>query len=85
MQAINHYLIIDKIKEAPRLVGGLELNEKQNSDERYLKAKVVSVGNEVPVIKKGDVIRYDKHAGHGVEYKGNLYYVIKTPDVVIIE
>ena len=85
MQAINHYLIIDKIKEAPRLVGGLELNEKQNSDERYLKAKVVSVGNEVPVIKEGDVIRYDKHAGHGVEYKGNLYYVIKPPDVVIIE
>ena len=85
MQAINHYLIIDKIKEAPRLVGGLELNEKQNSDERYLKAKVVSVGNEVPVIKEGDVIRYDKHAGHGITWKDTMYQVIRGRDVILVE
>ena len=40
MQAINFYVIIDKIKEAPKKVGGLELTEKQDSDVRYLKGKV---------------------------------------------
>ena len=28
MQAINYYVIVDKIKEAPKKVGGLELTER---------------------------------------------------------
>ena len=35
MKAINYYLIVDKIKEAPKKVAGLELTEKQNSEVRY--------------------------------------------------
>jgi co-chaperonin GroES (HSP10) len=85
MQAINYYLVVDKIKEAPKKVGGLELTESQDKDVRYSKGKVISVGDQVPVVKVGDTIRYDKHAGHGVEYDEKLYYVIKISDVVIVE
>jgi len=85
MQAINHYVIIDKIKEAPKKVGGLELTESQNNDVRYLKGKVISVGDQVPVVKKDDIVRYDKHAGHGIQYQDTLYYVIKAGDIVIVE
>ena len=85
MQAINYYLVVDKIKEAPKKVGGLELTESQDKDVRYSKGKVISVGDQVPVVKIGDTIRYDKHAGHGIEYDEKLYYVIKISDVVIVE
>jgi len=85
MQAINHYVIIDKIKEAPKKVGGLELTESQDKDVRYLKGKVLSVGDQVPVVKKDDIVRYDKHAGHGIQYNDTLYYVIKVSDIVIVE
>jgi len=85
MQAINHYVIIDKIKEAPKKVGGLELTESQDKDVRYLKGKVISVGDQVPVVKKNDIVRYDKHAGHGIQYNDTLYYVIKVSDIVIVE
>lgn len=85
MKAVNYYLIVDKIKEAPKKVGGLELTEKQNKDVRYLKGKVVSAGGEVKGIKDGDVVRYDKHAGHGIEYGEKLYYVIKAGDIVLVE
>jgi co-chaperonin GroES (HSP10) len=85
MQAINYYLVVDKIKEAPKKVGGLELTESQDKDVRYSKGKVISVGDQVPVVKVGDTIRYDKHAGHGIEYDEKLYYVIKISDVVIVE
>ena len=44
MQAINYFVVIEKIKEAPKTVGGLELTENQNSDVRYLKGKVISAG-----------------------------------------
>ena len=77
MQAVNYYIIIDKIKEAPKKVGGLELTEKQNKDIRYVKGRVISVGNLVEGIKPDQIVRYDKHAGHGIEYNDKLFFVIK--------
>ena len=85
MKAINYYIIIEKIKEAPKKVGGIELTEKQDTDVRYLKAKVISVGDKIEGINKNDVIRYDKHAGHGIEWNDKMYYVITINDVVLIE
>ena len=84
MKAVNHYLIIDMIKEEPK-VGGLILTEKTDEDNRYLKAKVVSIGNNVEGIEEGDVIYYDKHAGHGIQHKDKFYGVIKQTDVVLID
>lgn len=85
MKAINYYIVIDKIKEAPKRVGGLELTEKQDSDVRYLKGKVISAGNLVEGIKDGDIVHYDRHAGHGIQFKEKLYYVLKAGDIVIVE
>ena len=85
MQAINYYVIVEKIKEAPKTVAGLELTDKQNTDIRYIRANVVSVGENVPIIKEGDIIRYDKHAGFGIDWDGKMLYVIKTNDIVLVE
>ena len=85
MKAINYYIVIDKIKEAPKKVGGLELTEKQDSDVRYLKGKIISAGNLVEGIKDGDIVHYDRHAGHGIQFKEKLYYVLKAGDIVIVE
>ena len=85
MQAINYFIVIRKIKEAPKKIGGLELTENQNKDVRYLKAEVVSVGDKVEGVAPGDTIRYDKHAGHGIQWKNKLYYVIRIQDIVIVE
>ena len=85
MNAVNHFIIIDKIKEAPKTVGGLEITQNQNHDVRYLKGNIISVGDKIDFLKEGDVVRYDKHAGHGIQYNDTLYYVIKVSDIVIIE
>jgi co-chaperonin GroES (HSP10) len=85
MKAINYFIVIRKIKEAPKKVGGLELTEDQNKDVRYLKAEVVTVGDKVQGIEPGNIIRYDKHAGHGIEWNDELYHVINLGDVVIVE
>ena len=52
MKAVNHYLIIEPIKEEPKKVGGLILTDEVNEDNRYLKAKVISAGNLVEGIKE---------------------------------
>ena len=85
MKAINHYVVIEKIKEAPKKVGGLELTEDQNKDIRYLKGKIISAGPMADMLIKDDIVRYDKHAGHGIEWKDNLYYVLKLGDIVLVE
>jgi chaperonin GroES len=85
MKAINHFVVVDKIKEKPVKVGGLELTENQNKDIRYLKGKVISVGDVIDSLKEGDIVRYDKHAGHGIEWNDSLYYVLKITDIVLIE
>lgn len=85
MKAINYYLIVEKVKEGPRMVGGLELADRVDDSVRYLKAKVISTGNLVEGVKDGDTIYYDRHAGHGVQVSDTLYQVIRIQDIVLAE
>ena len=85
MKAVNSYIIIEPIKEGPKKVGGLVLTDEINEDNRYLKAKVISVGNLVEGINENDVVYYDKHAGYGIQHKDKFYGVIKQMDVVLID
>ena len=84
MKAVNNYIIVETIKTEPKKVAGLIMTEELDSDNRYIKANVVSVGNLVEGIKEKNIIYYDKHAGHGVQYKDILYHVIRSGDVVLI-
>ncbi len=61
------------------------MTEELDNDNRYIKAQAISVGNLVEGIKDNDIVYYDKHAGHGVQYKDILYYVIRSVDVVLID
>ena len=85
MKAVNHYLIIEIIKDEEKKVAGLILTEEIDDDNRYLKAKVISIGDNVEGINEEDIIYYDKHAGHGIQHKDKFYHVIKQMDVVLID
>jgi len=85
MKAVNHYIIVENIKTEQKKVAGLIVTEDIDDDNRYIKAKAISVGNLVEGIKDNDIVYYDKHAGHGVQYKDILYYVIRSVDVVLID
>ncbi len=85
MKAVNNYIIVQSIKEEPKKVAGLIMTEELDSDNRYIKAKVISTGNLVEGVKENDTVYYDKHAGHGVQYKDILYQVIRSGDVVLID
>ena len=84
MQAINNYIIIEPIKEEPKEDSGLLIIDQHVDDIRYLKAKIISIGNLTEGINIGDIIYYDRRAGHGIEYDDNLYQVIKQQDVVLV-
>ena len=85
MQAINDYVIVDKIKEGPKKVSGLILTDKTDETNRYRKATIVSVGNLVEIVTRGDVIYYDGVAGHDISYNDDMYRVIRMRDIVLVE
>ena len=85
MKAVNNYIVVEIIKTEPKKIAGLIVTEELDTDNRYIKAKVISTGNLVEGIKDNDIVYYDKHAGHGVQYKDILYQVIRSGDVVLID
>ena len=85
MKAVGKCLIIDKIKEGTtKTKGGLLLAENQREDIRYIQAKVLSIGDEVVGVKEGDLIFYDRHAGHKIEIEKDIYHLIRLGDVVVV-
>ena len=85
MKAINDYIVIEKIKEQKTTSGGLLLTDDTDTDNRYKKAKVVSVGNLADIIKVNMVVMYDKHAGHDIDCYGTMYRVIRLRDIVLVD
>ena len=50
-----------------------------------MKIKIISIGNLVPdSVKKGDVVYFDRHAGHGITFNETRYHVIQVGDVVLV-
>ena len=85
MKAVNDYIVVDKEKIRPKKIGGLILTEDLDEDNRYIKATIISTGNLIEGLKDGDVVHYDKHAGHGITWKDTMYQVIRGRDVVLVE
>ena len=85
MKAINDYIVIESIKEQKTTAGGFLLTDDTDSDNRYKKAKVVSVGSLAEIIRVDGVVMYDKHAGHDISYNDTMYRVIKLRDVVLVD
>ena len=93
--ALNFYIVVDPIKEQDhKVAGGLHLSTDLDKDLRYLKGEVISVGSKIikemegePVtIKPGDIIFYDRHAGHEIRWTEDTpLKVLKLGDLVAID
>jgi|TARA_R100001530_G_scaffold128040_1_gene97585 co-chaperonin GroES (HSP10) len=84
MQAVNYYIVIEKIKQETTKIGGLELTE-DITENRYDKGKVISIGNLVQGVKSNDIVYYDKHVGNTMQKENKSYKIITVKDVVLIE
>ena len=87
MRAIRQYLIVKNIKLETSKIAGLEIASDKDDDIRYYKGKVESAGEYAVKegVSEGDIIWYDKHAGHDQVFNNILYRVISIGDVIIIE
>ena len=84
MKAINKYIIVEAIAEELKTDSGLLLTGEDKDNVRYRKGMVVQPGTEVDVIKTGDFIYYDKHAGHMMLLHDKPYTIMLERDVVVV-
>lgn len=84
MKAVNNYIIIEKIKEEPQKQNGLLITDSHTKDIRYLRGKVITIGNLVQGVTNDAIVYYDRHAGHSIEYNEKIYHVIREQDVVVV-
>ena len=85
MKAIGNNVVIVPVKvTGDKTKGGLLLAEIHRDDIRYLKAKIISAGEDALGVNKGDTVFYDKHAGHKIQDNQKIYHVIKSTDVVVV-
>ncbi len=85
MRAIGKYIIIHPIEEEIKTKSGLILSGEDANQFRYKKGKVVEPGTDVPNIKAGDIIYYDKAHGFTMIIQEVQYSVIQERDVVVVE
>tara|TARA_R110000824_G_scaffold28206_7_gene95081 strand:+ start:1999 stop:2256 length:258 start_codon:yes stop_codon:yes gene_type:complete len=84
MKPIGKYIAIDPISEKMKTSGGLVLSAQDVEGFRYKKGTVIAPGTEVTQIKSGDVIFYDKGAGHTMMIDKKIVTIIREPDVVVV-
>ncbi len=85
MRAVSYYMIVKTIKEK-KTIAGLDVTDSIDSENRYLKGEIISNGDLVPdILKEGDIVYYDRHAGHSITKDDTVYQVIQVKDVVIVE
>jgi co-chaperonin GroES (HSP10) len=84
MKPIGKYIAIEPIAEEIKTSSGLVLSAQDVGDFRYRKGTVVAPGTEVTQIKAGDVIFYDRGAGHSMMIDEKVITIIREPDVVVV-
>lgn len=84
MKVLNKFILIDKIIEQKETKSGLLLSGEDSDELRYHKARIVEPGTNVLHINTGDVILFDKVAGHDVFIGESRYYLIQEKDVVCV-
>jgi|TARA_B100001939_G_C16901863_1_gene600378 co-chaperonin GroES (HSP10) len=82
MRAVNYYIVVENIKLEDKTIAGLIVKDENN---RYNKGKVITIGNLVQGVCDNDIVHYDKHAGHAINWQDNEYQVITVKDVVLVE
>lgn len=85
MKAVNDYVVVDKIKQREKKVSGLLLTENLDTDDNFSRGRVITYGDMVNGIQEGDIVSYNKHTSHGIQWQDKIYYVIRMGDIVIVE
>jgi len=83
MKALGSFVVLKREKEEVKKKSGLIMTEFTDKDIRYKLASVVSVGEKVVGLSKGDKVYYDSAAASLVRIEGEKLDVVNDRQVVM--
>ena len=84
MKAVGKYIVITEIKEQQKTESGILLTSDDSNLLRYKKGLIKIPGTDVGVVSSGDVIYYDKNAGHKMMLEEEVVTIISERDIVVV-
>lgn len=83
--ALNNFVVLKKLKGAPKQIAGLEVVEAVDTEGRYVEGEVHRVPEQFKeALKEGEVVIYDKVAGHDIRYEDVVYRLVRIGDIALV-
>lgn len=84
MKAVGKYIVLSEIEEKQKTESGILLTSEDSNQLRYKKGLILIPGTDVEVVKEGNVIYYDKNAGHKMMLNEEIVTIISERDIVVV-
>ncbi len=73
-------VFVSYTEEVEKTAGGIYIPE--SAKEKPQKGKIEAIGNEVKMVKVGDMILFDKYSGSKIEMDNVDYLILKEEDIL---
>jgi co-chaperonin GroES (HSP10) len=83
MRALGSFVVIKKEVEEVKSQSGLIMTEFTDKSIRYKLGEIISVGEDVFGLDKGDKVYYDSAAGSEIRIEGEKMIVVPDRQVVV--
>tara|TARA_R100000742_G_C4278972_1_gene102565 strand:+ start:2080 stop:2337 length:258 start_codon:yes stop_codon:yes gene_type:complete len=84
VKAVGKYIVLSEIEEKQKTESGILLTSEDSNQLRYKKGLILIPGTDVEVVKEGNVIYYDKNAGHKMMLNEEIVTIISERDIVVV-
>ena len=80
IKPIGERVLIEQIEAETKTASGLIIPD--SAQEKPLQAMVVSIGDEVKAVKKGDTVLYAKFTGTEINLDNKKYLMLEVSDIL---
>ncbi len=84
MKAVGKYIVLSELEEKQKTESGILLTSEDSNQLRYKKGLILIPGTDVEVVEAGNVIYYDKNAGHKMMLNNEIVTIISERDIVVV-
>ena len=84
MKAVGKYIVLTEIEEQQKTDSGILLTSEDSNRLRYKKGIIIIPGTEVDVVEEGNIVYYDRNAGHKMMLNEEVVTIILERDIVVV-
>jgi|TARA_A100000171_G_C2071704_1_gene115045 co-chaperonin GroES (HSP10) len=84
MKAVGKYIVLTEIEEQQKTDSGILLTSEDSNRLRYKKGIIIIPGTDVDVVEEGNIVYYDRNAGHKMMLNEEVVTIILERDIVVV-